>query len=115
MMVIEMRKSAKERALELLEEIKDLHHRKKAMFCELEDTLYDCFESSEEEDEVENEMPEDDDEIDDDYRRMKSKYRRSGMRHMHEDDYDGMDNIRKNGMDRYRRNYRMRGGRRGQY
>jgi 2-polyprenyl-6-methoxyphenol hydroxylase-like FAD-dependent oxidoreductase len=44
MMVIEMREAAQERALELIDEAKDLGRQKKMALCELEDTLYDCFE-----------------------------------------------------------------------
>lgn len=49
MMVIEMREAAQDKAFELLDEIKDLGRQKKMVLCELEDTLYDCFESSSEE------------------------------------------------------------------
>ena len=50
-MVIELRQAAKEKAFDLLEEIKSLGHEKKMALCELEETLYECFESSEEDDE----------------------------------------------------------------
>ena len=51
MMVIELRQAAKEKAFDILEEIKHLGHEKKMALCELEETLYECFESSEEDDE----------------------------------------------------------------
>lgn len=51
MMVIEMREAAQDKAFELLDELHDLGHQKKMVMCELEDTLYDCFEGSEEESE----------------------------------------------------------------
>lgn len=47
MIVIEMR-DAKEKAFELLDEIKELGRDKKMLLCELEDTLYDCFDEHEE-------------------------------------------------------------------
>lgn len=46
MIVIEMREAAQEKALELVDELHELGHEKKMILCELEDTLYDCFESS---------------------------------------------------------------------
>lgn len=46
MMIIEMREAAQEKALELVDELHELGHEKKMILCELEDTLYDCFESS---------------------------------------------------------------------
>lgn len=45
MVVIEMREAAQERALDLVDELHELGHEKKMILCELEDTLYDCFES----------------------------------------------------------------------
>ena len=47
MVVIEMREAAQEKALDLVDELHELGHQKKMILCELEDTLYDCFESSE--------------------------------------------------------------------
>jgi len=46
---IEMREAAQDKAFELLDELHELGHQKKMVMCELEDTLYDCFEGSEEE------------------------------------------------------------------
>ena len=80
MMVIEMR-DAKERAFSLLEEIKDLGHRKKMALCELEDALYECFES-------EKEDYEDDEMTDRNYRRSRAYRRRMSMRNRDEE-YDG--------------------------
>ncbi len=48
MMVIQMREAAQEKAFELLDELHELGHQKKLALCELEDTLYDCFEDSKE-------------------------------------------------------------------
>ena len=76
MMVIELRKAAQDKAFDVLDEIKELGHQKKALLCELEDVLYECFESSEEEYE-DPEM---------EYRRRRSY--RSGMRRGMRDDYD---------------------------
>jgi hypothetical protein len=49
MMVIEMREAAREKAFDLVEELHELGHEKKVVLCELEDTLYDCFEKEDEE------------------------------------------------------------------
>jgi hypothetical protein len=48
MVMIEMREAAKERAFDIIEELHELGHEKKMALCELEDTLYDCFEESKE-------------------------------------------------------------------
>lgn len=48
MMVIELRKATQDKAFDILDEVKELGHQKKALLCELEDVLYECFESSEE-------------------------------------------------------------------
>lgn len=108
MIVIELRQAAKDKAFDLLDEIKDLGHKKKMAICELEETLYDCFESSEEDDEEyesDEYMSKDDEDDDIDYRSRRS-YRyddRHAMLHrdMHKDDETDM---RFNG----RRNMRMR-------
>ena len=92
MMVIEMR-DAKERAFSLLEEIKDLGHRKKMALCELEDALYECFES-------EKEDYEDDEMTDRNYRRSRAYRRRMSMRNRDEE-YDDE-------MPEERRHYNMR-------
>ena len=44
MVIMELREAAQDRAFELVDEIKDLDRQKKMVVCELEDTLYDCFE-----------------------------------------------------------------------
>ena len=95
-MVIELRKAAKDKAFDLLDEIKDLGHQKKMVLCELEDALYECFESSEEEYE--------DDDKDMEFRRRRSY--RSGMR-KHSKDYDDDEYEDIRGM-----RMRMRSGRR---
>lgn len=98
MMVIELRKAAQDKAFELLDEIKDLGHQKKMVLCELEDALYECFESSEEEYEDYEKEP------DMEFRKRRS-YRYGMRKHDddYEDEYEGM---------RMRRGMRMRGGRR---
>lgn len=99
MMVIELRKAAQDKAFDLLDEIKDLGHQKKMVLCELEDALYECFESSEEEYEDYEKEPEMD------FRRRGS-YRygmRKGMKSRDYDDYEDM---------QMRRGMRMRSGRR---
>lgn len=97
-MVIELRKAAQDKAFELLDEIKDLGHQKKMVLCELEDALYECFESSEEEYEDYEKEP------DVEFRKRRS-YRYGMRKHDddYEDEYEGM---------RTRRGMRMRGGRR---
>jgi hypothetical protein len=107
MMVIELRQAAKEKAFDLLEEIKTLGHEKKMALCELEETLYECFESSEEDDEeYENE------DVDMEYRkRMPYRYGRRNMRdEMHDMDDEEMHNMRSN-----RRSMRMRRNRMGRF
>ena len=53
MVMIEMREAAQEKALDLVDELHELGHQKKMILCELEDTLYDCFEASKDEEEGE--------------------------------------------------------------
>lgn len=84
-MVIEMRDNAYDTAFELLEEAKHSAKKTKLTLCELEDAMYDCYETSKEEhDDYEYEEPEmdfrgrrgyrhDDEAYDDD--RMDMRYR----------------------------------------
>lgn len=97
-MVVELRKAAQDKAFELLDEVKELGHQKKMVLCELEDALYECFESSEEEYEDYEKEP------DMEFRRRRS-YRYGMRKHDddYEDEYEGM---------RMRRGMRMRSGRR---
>lgn len=53
MVMIEMREAAQEKALDLVDELHELGHQKKMILCELEDTLYDCFETPKDEEEKE--------------------------------------------------------------
>ena len=100
MMVIEMREAAQERAFELLDEIKDLGREKKMILCELEDTLYDCFEDKDEEEKEPSEEGTD--------LGFKSKYNRYyAMRNFDKDDEDEDMDMR-NAMRSYRRNRSMR-------
>lgn len=48
MVVIEMREAAQELAFDLVDEMKDLDRKRKLVLCELEETLYDCFEDEKE-------------------------------------------------------------------
>lgn len=97
MVVIEMREAAQEKALDLLDELHELGHQKKMVLCELEDTLYDCFETPEDEKEAEEGTEEGTD------LGFKNRYaRRYGMRNFEDDDKD-MDMKYK-----YRRANRMR-------
>jgi len=90
MMIIEMRLAAKDKAFEILDEIKDLGRKKKMAICELEEMLYDCFESSEEDDEdIESEYESgegEDQDMDFRGRRFYRYGRRYGMRHDDMDD-----------------------------
>ncbi len=54
MVVIEMREAAKERAFDLVDELHELGHEKKMILCELEDTLYDCFETGKDDEDEEH-------------------------------------------------------------
>ena len=59
MMVIEMRDAAYDTAFDLLEEAKHSAKKTKLTLCELEDAMYDCYETSKEEhDDYEYEEPE---------------------------------------------------------
>lgn len=79
MMVIEMREAAQEKAFDLIDEAKDLDRQKKMVMCELEDTLYDCFEDDKKESSEETEEGKD--------LGFKSRYnRRYAMRNFEEDD-----------------------------
>lgn len=51
MVIYEMREASKEKALDLVDELHELGHQKKMVLCELEDTLYDCFDTSKEDEE----------------------------------------------------------------
>ena len=101
-----MRQAAKDKAFEILDEIKDLGRKKKMAICELEETLYDCFESSDE-DEDEYKEIEDGYESDDDMNfRGRRSYRyghRYGMRHDDMDD-DMSHSYRRRAMRMRRRN-----------
>jgi hypothetical protein len=101
MMVIEMREAAREKAFDLVEELHELGHEKKMVLCELEDTLYDCFEDSKEDD-MESEKSDEGTDLG-----FKSKYNRHYAMRNFDDD---MDTHRQ-----YRRSMRMRRNRMGRY
>ena len=110
MMVIEMREAAQDKAFELIDEMKDLGRQKKMIMCELEDTLYDCFEDSKDD-------KESDDETDEgtDLGFKKDLYNRHyAMRNFDKDDDDDM---MEHQMRQYRRRraMRMRRNRMGRY
>ena len=104
MVVIEMREAAQEKALDLVDELHELGHQKKMVLCELEDTLYDCFENPED---TEKEEPSDEGTD----LGFKNKYmNRYQMRNFNDDDKD-MEMSH-----RYRRSrMRMRRNRMGRY
>ena len=95
MMIIETR-DAKERVFDLLEEIEDLEHRKKVALCELEDALYECFES-------EDKDYKDDKKIDGNYREGRAYRRRMSMRNRDEEYDDEMPEERRHHDMRMRR------------
>lgn len=116
MMVIEMRQAAKDKAFDILDEIEDLGRKKKMALCELKETLYECFESSDDEDDYEDTedryepIDESAEDQDIDFRNRKSyKYNRNyAMRSAMHDDDDMEDmNMRNSRMYR-RRAMRMR-------
>lgn len=108
MMVIEMREAAQEKAFDLIDEMKDLGRQKKMVMCELEDTLYDCFEDSKEESE------EDSDEGTD--LGFKSKYgSRYAMRNFDGSEEDEESMMRRAMRSNKRRAMRMRRNRMGRY
>lgn len=81
-MVIEMREAAQEKAFELIDETKDLDRQRKMVMCELEDTLYDCFEGSKEDEEESEEHTDEGTDLG-----FKSKYNRHyAMRNFEDDD-----------------------------
>ena len=102
MMVIEMKEAAQDKALDLIEELHELGHQKKMVLCELEDTLYDCFDKDAEKDTEESEEGKD--------LGFKNKYsRRYGMRNFDDtDEDDGMYRMYRRRSMRMRRN-RIRG------
>lgn len=95
MVVIEMRENAYDAAFELLEEAKHSAKKTKLTLCELEDAMYDCYETSKE-DGAEYE----DSELE---FRSRGGYRHNDDYDMREDEDDKMDL-------RYRRGMRTRSG-----
>lgn len=103
MVLVEMRKSMFDKAFEQLDEVKHYGKKQKLALCELEETLYDCYESEGEEGEYEDYSNEElenpsengyENEYEIDYRRSSNMGRRSGLRMRHHDDDDDM-NMRK--------------------
>lgn len=92
MVMIEMREAAQEKALDLVDELHELGHQKKMILCELEDTLYDCFETPKDEEGEDTEEGTD--------LGFKGS-RRYGMRNFNDDNDMDMRHM-------YRRNMRMR-------
>jgi hypothetical protein len=91
MVMIETRDAAREKAYDLVEEGHELGHEMKMVLCELEDTLYDCFEEDKEETEKSSEGTD---------LGFKSKYNRHyAMRNFDDGDED---------THQYRRNRAMR-------
>ena len=97
MIMIETREAAKEKAFDLLEDIKQLGKKKKMALCELEETLYDCFESDGED--------EYDDTEDSGFRYRSRRQYRDHHDDMYDDEEDRMHGYRRRGM-RMRRSTR---------
>lgn len=108
MMMIEMREAAQDKAFELLDEVKDLGRQKKMVLCELEDTLYDCFENSED-------KSEDKTEEGTDLGFKKNLYNRHYAMRNFDDDEDDMKEDMKMRAYRRSRAMRMRRNRMGRY
>lgn len=104
MIVIEMREAAREKAFDLIDEANDLRHQQKLIMCELEDTLYDCFDDDSEEEESEKS----DEGTDLGFK--KSYNRNYAMRN-----FDEEDKMDERPMHRYRRSMRMRRNRMRRY
>lgn len=88
MLLIELREAAYDKAFNLLDEVKENNKENKMIICALEDVLYDCYESSKDDEwdhEDYSESPNEENYGDDmkfrRYRRMRSNYR-----HMTDDD-----------------------------
>ena len=80
MVIFELRDSAYDAAFELLEEAKHSAKKTKLTLCELEDAMYDCYEASKEENEIDEDEPEME------YRRSYRNYRHDGHYGVREDD-----------------------------
>lgn len=110
MVMIEMREAAQDKAFELIDEMKDLGRQKKMIMCELEDTLYDCFEGSKDEEESHEDETTDEGT---DLGFKKGYNRHYAMRNFNDDD----DEMTDHQMRQYRRRraMRMRRNRMGRY
>jgi hypothetical protein len=94
MVIYEMREASREKAFDLIDELHELGHHKKMVLCELEDTLYDCFDTSKDEEEHDTDEGTD----------LGFKAHRYSMRNFDDDDMDTktMYRRRKMGMRRNR-------------
>lgn len=106
MMIIEMREAAYEKAFGLLDEMKELGKQKKAIMCELEDALYECYESSKQDDEYEDGEYEDEDR-DAEINFRSSRGMRRNMRMRHADEHEDEMNMRGYRRSNMRRRNRM--------
>lgn len=100
MIIIETKEAAYDRVFGLMDEIKEMDRKKKMVMCELEDAIYDCYESSKDGDEEYEEDPEE--------MNYRSGYRsnlRNMYRYRHDDVEDDSMEMRSN---RGMRNMRMR-------
>ena len=80
MVVVEFKDAMREKAFELVDEIKELDRESKMVVCELEDTLYDCFENESKDDEEQSEEGKD--------LGFKSKYNRHYAMRNFNDEHD---------------------------
>lgn len=113
MVIIEMREALLDKALDQLEEAKKYGKKCKLAMCELEDTLYECYESSKDsEDDYEDredfeipsgDMGEEDGEFEINYRGRGSRSgRRSAMRMRYRDDENSIHGMWRKSLDRMR-------------
>lgn len=110
MVMIEMRNAAYDTAFELLEEAKHSAKKTKLTLCELEDAMYECLETSKEDDDEDYAS----DDTDIEYRRRYGS--RGGYRHeANPDMYEDEDSTTRYGMRRMNRRSGMRRNRMGRF
>ena len=111
MVIIEMREALLDKALDQLDEAKKYGKKCKLAMCELEDTLYECYESSKDVDEdyedredfeiPSSDMGEEDGEFEVNYRGRNSRSgRRHAMRMRYRDDENTIRGVWRKSLDR---------------
>lgn len=113
MVIIEMREALLDKALDQLDEAKKYGKKCKLAMCELEDTLYECYESSKDADEdyedredfeiPSSDMGEEDGEFEVNYRGRNSRSgKRNAMRMRYHDDENTIHGVWRKSLDRIR-------------